>query len=73
MLSDGMGICHHVFDLIKELRRTNMRDPILDLDVFDQKDERTIVGANAIKPVERYLAPVDGVGTVSMDWDVHYL
>lgn len=73
MLFDCMGIYRHIFVLVKELRPTNTRDPVLDLEVFDQKDERITVGLNAIKPVKRYLVPVDGVGTVLVDWDVYYL
>lgn len=73
MLFDVMGIHRHIFIMLTELKSAGGKDPVLGLDVMEEKQSGIIVGIKAIQPEKLYMVPVDNVGIVYVDWDVYYM
>ncbi|KAK3897748.1 hypothetical protein C8A05DRAFT_47731 [Staphylotrichum tortipilum] len=64
----------HIFLVLTPIKRTGTRHHILDLEVMEEEEEQAvIIGVPAVCPTRLYMVPVQGVGTVWVDWDVHLL
>lgn len=63
-----------MFIVVMPLTRRFVFDDILDLEVLDDSPSGPIiVGITAIQPVKRYMVPIEGLGTVWVNWHIHTL
>lgn len=64
----------HVFAIITPLRRTGVRDELIDLEILQELNgEPLIIGIMAIEPAKPYLVQINDIGVVHVEWSVKWL